>query len=81
MGTFIATLLEVKNIGDGTFAVKVNYANSATGQSLDRVYNVTAGTYASTDGFKAFIASEVDALHAANLVLYQVSSMVGQQIA
>lgn len=81
IGTFVATLLEVKNVGGGNFDVKVNYSNSTTGQKLDRVYPTTAGTYPTTDAFIAFVQSEVDALNASNAVLYQVLEMVGQVIA
>lgn len=81
MGTFVAKLLEVKNVGGGNFEVRVNYTNTATGQSLDRVYPTTAGTYATTDAFLAFVQSEVDALNGSNAVLYQVLEMVGQVIA
>jgi hypothetical protein len=80
MGTFVATLLEVKNVGGGIFDVKVNYANAATGQSLDRVYPTSAETYSRTDEFLAFVASEVVKLNAANGVLFEVLGMVGQQI-
>ena len=81
MDTFVATLIEIKNIGGGIFAVKVNYSNAVRGQSVDRVYETRSDSYASSDEFIAFVRSEVAGLNAANAVLQDVSTMIGQRSA
>jgi len=80
LGTFIATLLDIKNTGDGVFDIRVRYENTTTSQMLERVYTATSSTYSATSEFIAFIKKEVDELNAANVVLSEVSAMVGQQI-
>lgn len=76
---FAETLHDVKNVGGGLFQVRVGYANQM-GQSLDKCYDVTSTTFTSIENFKAFIQTELDALNNANVILYEVQSMIGGPI-
>lgn len=80
MAGFVDTLLDIKNIGDGNYAVSVNYCYPRLNLSLTKEYVVSSTTYASKPDFVAFIQSEVDSLNNGLGVLMEVSAMIGGSV-